>query len=322
MLETSTAPDWSESDVCMRCRSGFTAFKRKHHCRNCGQTFCQTCSQNNMPLPKFGLETPVRVCDGCYAELSGKIAPYVSPAAALATPVGSAATSGYGSSPYSQATAASQPQSKPDQFDEDLRKALELSLQQQSGSGSGSTGYAYAANKSAYSVPASKPAAAAAAAPAKSLASPASDEDDPELAAAIAASLKDANISVLSPSTSTTFSPTTGRSSATVTTSTGTTISYGSSQQQQQQQQQPPKDPNELTESDKRNITLFSQLIYKIEQNGDDIVGNTTISDLYANIASLHPRVLKNLEEADRKHRNVCLSLEMNCSCIYLFIST
>jgi len=33
------------------------------------------CSSNSVPIPKFGMDKPVRVCDGCYAELSGRIAP-------------------------------------------------------------------------------------------------------------------------------------------------------------------------------------------------------------------------------------------------------
>ncbi|RKO99908.1 hypothetical protein CXG81DRAFT_13876, partial [Caulochytrium protostelioides] len=76
MIDTQTAPEWTDSDVCMRCRALFTTFNRKHHCRNCGQTFCGACSAQQRALPHHGMNEPVRVCDGCAQQLSdGKTAP-------------------------------------------------------------------------------------------------------------------------------------------------------------------------------------------------------------------------------------------------------
>uniref|UniRef100_A0A9L0IGI3 RUN and FYVE domain containing 1 n=1 Tax=Equus asinus TaxID=9793 RepID=A0A9L0IGI3_EQUAS len=39
----------------------------KHHCRNCGHIFCNTCSSNELALPSY--PRPVRVCDGCHTLL-------------------------------------------------------------------------------------------------------------------------------------------------------------------------------------------------------------------------------------------------------------
>lgn len=53
-------------------RSRFSLTNRKHHCRCCGQLFCQKCSSKKSTIPKFGIEKPVRVCDNCCNILEGK----------------------------------------------------------------------------------------------------------------------------------------------------------------------------------------------------------------------------------------------------------
>ncbi|CAH2097027.1 unnamed protein product [Euphydryas editha] len=63
------APEWVPdiaAPACMRCDAHFTAFRRRHHCRNCGKVFCASCSSNSIPLPRYGQLKPVRVCDECF----------------------------------------------------------------------------------------------------------------------------------------------------------------------------------------------------------------------------------------------------------------
>lgn len=103
LLETATAPAWVDADACMRCRTAFTFTNRKHHCRNCGLVFCGECSSRTMPLPRFGIKEPVRVCESCWVK-AGKNQP-------------------------APAVPGRTPRSRRD-FDADLQRAIEVSLAQ------------------------------------------------------------------------------------------------------------------------------------------------------------------------------------------------
>ncbi|KAH8822293.1 putative vacuolar sorting-associated protein [Flagelloscypha sp. PMI_526] len=110
MVSTETAPEWIDSEVCLRCRTPFSFTNRKHHCRNCGQVFDHQCSSKNMPLPHFGITVPVRVCDGCHAKLLRK------------------AESHKPRSPHSRSNGHNR--SARSLADEELQRAIELSLQE------------------------------------------------------------------------------------------------------------------------------------------------------------------------------------------------
>jgi len=69
---SSTLPLWRPDNIvlkCPLCNREFTAlWRRKHHCRNCGDIFCHQCSANRVNLPSLGYDGSVRVCDICFAE--------------------------------------------------------------------------------------------------------------------------------------------------------------------------------------------------------------------------------------------------------------
>lgn len=67
---------------CLNCFKTFTAFKRKHHCRFCGQIFCSDCTifisyrqykdqRQNKALPKDmqSYSDKLRVCKPCYSDV-------------------------------------------------------------------------------------------------------------------------------------------------------------------------------------------------------------------------------------------------------------
>ncbi|KAK1295698.1 hypothetical protein QJS10_CPB15g00402 [Acorus calamus] len=58
---------------CTSCGTDFNAFVRKHHCRNCGDIFCDKCTQGRTALTADEQAQPVRVCDMCMAEVTHRL---------------------------------------------------------------------------------------------------------------------------------------------------------------------------------------------------------------------------------------------------------
>ncbi|MBN3305943.1 RUFY1 protein, partial [Amia calva] len=56
-----------EATQCKQCQKEFSIARRKHHCRNCGDIYCNNCSSNELALPSY--PKPVRVCDTCHTLL-------------------------------------------------------------------------------------------------------------------------------------------------------------------------------------------------------------------------------------------------------------
>ncbi|GFY63345.1 rabankyrin-5 [Trichonephila inaurata madagascariensis] len=63
-------PPWCEGETCMECSSKFGIKTRKHHCRHCGRVLCGKCSDKDVPILKFALNKPVRVCELCFDVLT------------------------------------------------------------------------------------------------------------------------------------------------------------------------------------------------------------------------------------------------------------
>ena len=69
-------PDAS-THKCTACVKKFSLLTRKHHCRCCGDIFCNPCSSNFVPLPQLLYPEPVRICDGCFFKNSSSLPPKV-----------------------------------------------------------------------------------------------------------------------------------------------------------------------------------------------------------------------------------------------------
>ncbi|NXX93432.1 RUFY3 protein, partial [Centropus bengalensis] len=54
-------------DICQLCREESSRSKKKNICKNCGGTFCEACSANELPLPSS--INPERVCNPCHRQL-------------------------------------------------------------------------------------------------------------------------------------------------------------------------------------------------------------------------------------------------------------
>ncbi|KAL5251936.1 hypothetical protein ACHWQZ_G014916 [Mnemiopsis leidyi] len=116
IFDAARAPEWEDGRMCHLCRQLFTITKRKHHCRNCGQIFCAECTAERLPLPHFGIEKEVRVCSICASKVGNK--------------AGDSAASGTASSSSSSASNR-QPAVNPQVENEEAkRKQKELELKE------------------------------------------------------------------------------------------------------------------------------------------------------------------------------------------------
>ena len=60
------------SEHCFHCRSKFTVMRRRHHCRSCWHSVCDSCSRSREVVAGSGSSEPSRVCTEC---ATGAVAP-------------------------------------------------------------------------------------------------------------------------------------------------------------------------------------------------------------------------------------------------------
>ena len=254
MIDSSAPPDWTDSDVCMRCRTPFTFTNRKHHCRNCGNVFDGQCSSKMIPLPHLGIMNAVRVDDGCYEKLSRK----------------SGGTSERRVS-FAPRPNSMQPRSarvERNSFDEDLRKALELSLEDSKGNvGSGYVPQSQLKQQNSTS---------------RTNGVKGEEEDDPDLKAAIALSLKDAEEQ--------------SKKAA------ERLKKWEETNKDATKAPVMPRNDYELSIMEAENINLFSTLVDRLQhQPPGTILREPQIQELYEGIGKLRPKLARTLGEAMSK---------------------
>ncbi|KAK8210510.1 hypothetical protein IWZ01DRAFT_281674 [Phyllosticta capitalensis] len=253
MFDSSAPPEWTDSDVCLRCRTAFTFTNRKHHCRNCGGVFCGACSSKSIPLPHLGIMQPVRVDDGCHVKLTDK---------SRATPVARGFDAAKPAKTLYQGSLEPRSARVEDSFDADLKKALEMSLEE------------VKANTSSGYVPQPQLQSKAPNGQAQN-----EEDDDPDLRAAIAASMADMEEQKKK---------------------------HAAQFKQQQSGETPavaPRNDYELTPAEAENISLFATLVDRLQhQPPGTILREPQIQELYESIGKLRPKLARTYGETMSKH--------------------
>lgn len=60
-------PYWmpnAQASSCIKCETPFSMFLRKHHCRKCGEIFCDNCWGKEIYVNAY--HKFAKVCDTCY----------------------------------------------------------------------------------------------------------------------------------------------------------------------------------------------------------------------------------------------------------------
>ncbi|KAI0727617.1 ubiquitin binding protein [Fomitopsis betulina] len=276
MVDTQTAPEWIDSDVCLRCRTAFTFTNRKHHCRNCGQVFDQQCSSKTLPLPHFGITQDVRVCDTCYNRLHKKASRNHRP---------------------SQSVSSSRHRTARDMYDAELQRAIQLSLEEVGAAGGHRPGYVPSPTPWQSSEPplvdrrthsyVSSPRAE-------------EEEEDPDLKAAIEASLREANAP--RPSAPIVFDTPSHEQP-----SYGNGYGFSSSYPPTAATPKPraPSLPShELEPLEADAIMTFNQTVEQVQGNGiTDITRYPAVTELYDKANALRPKLGMNLSDTGRKEQ-------------------
>lgn len=249
----------------MRCRTPFTFTNRKHHCRNCGGVFCGSCSSKSISLPHLGIMQPVRVDDGCYAKLTEK---------SKGTPVPRGFDAARPARTLYQGSMQPRDARVDDGFDADLKRALEMSLEEikgHDGAGYVPQSQLQSQQKAAVTNGSSKPSKTAT-----------EEEDDPELKAAIEASLRDMEEQKKKHAA---------------------TLKHQSSSTNGAPAVSVRRNEYELTPAEAENISLFATLVERLQhQPPGTILREPQIQELYESIGKLRPKLARTYGETMSKH--------------------
>ena len=292
MVDTQTAPEWIDSDVCLRCRTPFTFTNRKHHCRNCGQVFDQQCSSKSMALPHFGIAQEVRVCDSCHTKLTKK-----NKWVLILLPCYTNDAHNYRSHRQSQSVSTSRHRSARDFADAELQRAIQLSLEEVGAAGSKRPGYVPSSSPWQLSEP---PLVDRTTHPGSSQTR--AEEDDPDLRAAIEASLREAN----APKPSAPLGIETPRAEQ-------PTYAWGNGQGYAQSYPPTSVTPKpsvpalpsyDLEPLEEDAVLTFSQTVEQLQQQGGrDLSRYPAVTELYDKANALRPKLAMSLSDSGRKER-------------------
>ncbi|KAH9064959.1 ubiquitin binding protein [Lactarius vividus] len=275
LVDTQTAPEWIDSDVCLRCRDPFSFTNRKHHCRNCGRVFDQKCSTKTLPLPHFGITQEVRVCDSCHKELTrhkDKVKHRRS----------------------SHGTAHPDHRHARDVGDADLQRAIQMSLEEVSAHGQHERPGYVPHQPDSWQLSEPPLVEHSARRPAQ-----AEGDDDPDLRAAIEASLREAS----APKPSAPTGLETPRANQSSFFYTGQEHSQSYLPSVAPAEPSVPALPNyDLSPSESDTILTFSQTIEQVQAHGG---GNMSrfpeVTQLLDNANNLRPKLARSLDDAGRK---------------------
>ncbi|AQZ14768.1 VPS27 (YNR006W) [Zygosaccharomyces parabailii] len=264
MFDSRTPADWVDSDACMICSKKFSFLTRRHHCRSCGGVFCQEHTSKTSVLPDLGIYEPVRVCDNCYEDYEAR----------------KHSTGGNKKKHHSK-----KKKSKSPTYDEDeeLRKAIELSLRESRGS-----------NEPIVPVMASRNPTPPPAIIKEEEAL--EEEDDPDLKAAIAASLAEAEEEK--------------RKREIEAQQQQLNVQQHQWEEQQRQRQEPQHPSFDLTSAEEEDIHLFASLVERMKnQSATEILEDTQLQRLYQKVLGSRPKINQSLNDSVQKYNSL---IDMN----------